>query len=74
MKQSNYTVQVLEPTNGWLTQKEAVKIQERIFSKKVFLGVNDKPDNWKEINDNEYNLYQVELMSWQMEQENKEGV
>lgn len=61
MKQSNYTVIILEPMEGWLTQKENVEIQNRIFSKKVFLAVNDSIDNWKEISEEQYQLYQVEL-------------
>ena len=60
MKTSNYTVQILEPTNGWLTQVEDVEIQSRIFSKKVFLAINDSIDNWKEITEEEYQTYQVE--------------
>lgn len=61
MKQSNYTVIILEPMEGWLTQKENVEIQNRVFSKKVFLAVNDSIDNWKEITEEEYAVYQVEL-------------
>lgn len=61
MKQSNYTVQILEPENGWLTQKENTEIQNRIFSKKVFLAVNDSVDNWTEISEEQYQVYQIEL-------------
>lgn len=64
MKTSNYTVQILEPTNGWLTQVEDVEIQSRIFSKKVFLAINDTVDNWKEITEEEYQAYQVELQAY----------
>lgn len=73
MKQSNYTVQILEPTNGWLTQKENVEIQNRVFSKKVFLAVNDSIDNWTEITEEEYAAYQVELEEYNKSlEENKE--
>jgi hypothetical protein len=61
MIQSNYTVHIVEPSNGWLTQVEDVEIQNRIFSKKIFLAVNDSIDNWKEITEEEYQAYQVEL-------------
>lgn len=61
MKQSNYIVRILEPENGWLTQVSDVEIQDRAFSKKVYLGVNDEVENWKEITDEEYNAYQLEL-------------
>ena len=73
MKQSNYTVQILEAENGWLTQKENVEIQDRVFSKKVFLAVNDSVDNWKEITEEEYAAYQVELEEYfKSMEENKE--
>lgn len=61
MKQSNYTVQILEPENGWLTQAQEIEIQNRIFSKKVFLAVNDSVDNWTEISEEQYQVYQIEL-------------
>ncbi len=50
MKQTAYTVQVLEPTEGHiLTQSTDIELSDRIFSEKIFLGVNDKIENWKEI-------------------------
>lgn len=50
MKQSTYTVQVIQPTDGHvLTQASDIDLKDRIFSEKVFLGVNDSIDNWKEI-------------------------
>lgn len=61
MKQSNYTVQILEPENGWLTQANDIEIENRIFSKKVFLAVTDSIDNWIEISEEQYQTYQVEL-------------
>ena len=73
MKQSNYTVQIIEPTNGWLTQTQEIEIQNRVFSKKVFLAVNDSIDNWKEITEEEYAAYQVELEEYnkRLQEENK---
>lgn len=61
MKQSNYTVQILEPENGWLTQANDIEIENRIFSKKIFLAVTDSIDNWIEISEEQYQTYQVEL-------------
>lgn len=50
MKQSTYTVQIIQPTEGHiLTQAADIELSDRIFSEKIFLGVNDKIDNWKEI-------------------------
>ena len=71
MKQSNYTVQILEPENGWLTQAQEIEIQNRIFSKKVFLAVNDSVDNWKEISEEEYAAFQIELEEYNNEIEKK---
>lgn len=54
MVQSNYTVIILQPSEGYtLTQSRDVEISERILSKKVFLAINDSPENWKEITDEE---------------------
>ena len=64
MKQSNYTVQIIEPTNGWLTQSQEIEIQNRVFSKKIFLAVNDSIDNWKEITEQEYIKYQIDLAEY----------
>ena len=47
MKTSNYTVNILEPNEGfYLTHKDNPGV---ILSKKVFLAVNDSQDNWIEI-------------------------
>lgn len=51
MKQSNYTIQIIEPSEGfYLTRKDN---RGDILSKKVFLAVNDSPDNWEEIEESE---------------------
>lgn len=50
MKQTTYTVQVLQPSDGHvLTQASDIDLKDRIFSEKIFLGINDKVENWKEI-------------------------
>jgi hypothetical protein len=52
MKNSSYEVRVIEPDEGkWLTQNFEVSATERVFSKKVFLAVNDTPANWHEVDD-----------------------
>ena len=54
MIQSNYTVRIIEPNEGYtLTQSAEVETEYRVLSKKVFLAVNDDPSNWKEITDTE---------------------
>ena len=51
MKQSNYTIQIIAPSEGfYLTRKDN---RGEILSKKVFLAVNDSPDNWEEIEESE---------------------
>ena len=65
MIQSNYTVRIIEPSEGFtLTQSADVDLENRTLSKKVFLAVNDNPSNWKEITDteaDEIRLQQEEL-------------
>ena len=54
MIKSNYTVIILQPSEGYtLTQSKDVEVQDRILSKKIFLAVNDSPDNYKEITEKE---------------------
>ena len=54
MIQSNYTVRIIEPSEGYtLTQSADVDLENRTLSKKIFLAVNDDPSNWKEITDAE---------------------
>ena len=61
MKKSNYTVQIIEPSEGYtLTQSKDVEVQDRILSKKIFLAVNDSPDNYKEITDKEAEAIKAE--------------
>ncbi len=56
MKQTAYTVQVIQPSDGHiLTQSADIDLKDRIFSEKVFLGINDKIENWKEIKIEESN-------------------
>lgn len=50
MKQSTYTVQIIQPSEGHvLTQATDIELSDRIFSERIFLGINDKIENWKEI-------------------------
>lgn len=61
MKTSNYTVRIIEPNDGYsLTQAANVDVTERIFSKKIFLAVNDSPTNWVEITDAEVEAIKAE--------------
>lgn len=47
MKTGNIQIVVLEPEAGYtLTNGET-------YSKKVYLGANDSPENWREVPDDE---------------------
>lgn len=47
MKTDNIMLRSLEAEEGmWLTNGETI-------SKKVYLGINDSPENWREITDTE---------------------
>ena len=59
MKISNYTVNIIEPNEGfYLTNKEN---PGEILSKKVFLAVNDSAENWIEISIEEGDTLHAEL-------------
>lgn len=78
MKNSNYTVQIIEPSEGmWLKQKSATEIKDITFAKKVYLAINDSPDNWEEVTDEyktEIEQKQKELLQKELQEkkENKE--
>lgn len=73
MKNLNYTMVVLEPdnTNGYLTQNDNVDIIDRLFSKKIYLAVNDSAQNYKEITEDEYTTLK-EQQDKAIEQKQKE--
>ena len=55
-------MRTLEATEGnMLTQSEDVPVQNRVFTSKVYLAVNDCPYNWKEISMEEVERYKEEL-------------
>lgn len=56
MKLSNLNIEILEPnlSENWLTNGDT-------FSKKVYLGKYDSPDNWTEISNEEKEQREKEL-------------
>ena len=83
MKNSSYTMVVIEPEteSNYLTQKDSnISINDRIYSKKIYLAVNDSSDNYIEIDEATYQNYQTQLkdyedeMKKQMESGNTESV
>ena len=70
MEITKYEVKVIIPSSGHtLTQAKEVDIEERILSKKVYLGVNDNPSNWKEITDDEALIIEGEQEKIRIEKE-----
>lgn len=51
MIQEEFKVRVIKPSEGYLLTQASdnIELQNRVLSDKVFLAVNDSPDNWKEI-------------------------
>lgn len=69
MKVSNYTVNVIEPNDGfYLTNKEN---PGDILSKKVFLAVNDSAENWVEISIEEGDALHAQIIKEGKTQEQK---
>lgn len=57
MKTSNYTVRIIEPNeNLFLTQKSNPGV---VISKKVYLAIDDAPENWVEITQEEVDKYEA---------------
>ena len=75
MVNSSYTVLIIEPSEGkWLKQKAVTEIKDITFSKKVFLAVTDKSENWEEVSDeykNEIEKQQKELFEKEEEERKK---
>lgn len=70
---SDYTVRVLEPSEGhYLTQSGDINIDERVFSDKVYLAVTDSIENWIEIDQVKYEEYQQELIAYNENNEQKD--
>ena len=61
-------MQVIEPESemNYLTQKnDSTEIFNRIYSKKIYLAVNDSLDNYKEINESEYQQFHSLLKEYE---------
>ena len=67
MKISNYTVNIIEPNEGfYLTNKEN---PGDILSKKVFLAANDSAENWVEISIEEGDALHAQIIKERKTQE-----
>lgn len=59
LTEQQVTLRKLTPSEGmWLTRTDATT--DRVFSKEVFLGVNDSPENWREATEQEKIEYEAE--------------
>ena len=52
-------VVIKSDTDKWLTQKENVEIQNRMFTKEIYLAATDSADNYVEIDNATYENYQT---------------
>ena len=69
MKVSNYTVNIIEPNDGfYLTNKEN---PGDILSKKIFLAANDSAENWVEISIEEGDALHAQVIKERKDQEEK---
>lgn len=58
LTEQQVTLRKLTPSEGmWLTRTDATT--DRVFSKEVFLGVNDSPENWREATEQEKIEYEA---------------
>lgn len=61
-----------------LTQaSDLIELKDRIFSKKLYLGKYDKPENYKEITDTEAEILRKELedlLKAEFESENPQNI
>lgn len=68
---SNFTVRVLQPSEGnFLTQSESVSIENRIITDKVYLGVNASENDWVEITAEEVQKFEKEREEFEKEMQN----
>lgn len=59
---TNVTLRIVKPSGElWLTRKNVAEGEERVFSKEVYLGSNDSPDNWMEVDDQFKSEYEKSL-------------
>ena len=68
IKTTNVKVNVLTATEGCYIYRKTDDMQNAYFTKTVFLGKNDSPDNYAEITEEQYN----EIMSQQETEETTE--
>ena len=72
METTNYTMVVIKPdTDKWLTQKENVEIQYRMFTKEIYLAATDSADNYIEIDNTTYENYQTQLDTYNKQLKNE---
>ena len=72
METTNYTMVVIKSdTDKWLTQKENVEIQNRMFTKEIYLAATDSADNYIEIDNTTYENYQTQLDTYNKQLKNE---
>lgn len=70
LTEQQVTLRKLTPSEGmWLTRTDATT--DRVFSKEVFLGINDSPDNWREATEQEKLEMEAEQAEHEREMSNE---
>ena len=69
-------IRILIPSDNYtLTQSsDLIELKSRIFSKKLYLGIHDDPDNYREISDKEVEILQEELQNLLKQEQNPENI
>lgn len=55
----------------WLTQFAETDVVSRVYSKELFLAVNDSAENWRDAADEEYQTWLAECERLAEEHENR---
>lgn len=71
MRTNDYTVKVIQAEAGkYLTEVREVNILDRtLTADKIYLAVTDSADNWREIDESEYQAYLAQREAAEKESE-----
>ena len=73
-KLNNMIILTPEDDHTLTQSSDLIELKSRIFSKKLYLGIHDDPDNYKEISDKEAEILQEELRNLLKQEQNPENI
>lgn len=73
-KLNNMIILIPEDDHTLTQSSDLIELKSRIFSKKLYLGKYDKPENYKEISDKEAEILQEELQNLLKQEQNPENI